>query len=167
MGDINFCQHCGDRLGEKVVEERVRPWCPSCGYIVFLDPKVATIVLVLVDGKLVLVRRGIEPSIGRWSFPSGYVNRGEMVEDAAVREVIEETGLEVRLDGLVGLYSGSDEPVILAVYTAHVTGGSLYAGPEVQETALFSPAELPSLPFPHDYQILEDWRSMKRGASEV
>jgi ADP-ribose pyrophosphatase YjhB (NUDIX family) len=157
---INFCQRCGHGLIEKTVDNRQRPCCPSCGYIVFLDPKVAAAVLVLTDGKLVLVRRGTEPAIGRWSYPAGYVDRGEEVEHAAVREVKEETGLDVRLTGLVGLYSNSGDTVVLAAYSAEVTDGKLGAGPEILETGLFSPDELPPMGFPHDCLILSDWRGL-------
>ena len=161
-GEINYCQRCGYRLADKRVESVVRPCCPSCGYIVFLDPKVAAVVLVLMDKKLVLVRRDIEPARGHWSFPSGYVDRGEVVEDAARREVAEETGLEIGLDGFVGLYSGRASPVVPAVYSAHVLGGELMAGPEVQEVGLFTDSDLPQMPFPHDDQILSDWRALSR-----
>jgi 8-oxo-dGTP diphosphatase len=156
-GDINFCQRCGERLVERTVENKARPCCSSCGYVVYLDPKVAAVVLVAMDGKLVLVRRGVEPAMGRWAFPSGFVDRGEAVEDAAIREVREETGLDVRLNGLVGLYSRNGGAVVLAVYSAQAVGGSLQAGPEVHDVALFAPDELPPLPFPHDDQILRDW----------
>ena len=159
-GEINFCQHCGHRLVSREIEGKVRPCCPSCGHIVFQDPKIAAVVLVSTDGKLVLVRRGTEPALGRWSFPSGYVDRGEVVEDAAVREVKEETDLDVGLEDFVGLYSETDSPVVLAVYTAHIVGGSLRPGAEVLEVELFSPDKLPPLPFPHDDQILRDWRAL-------
>ena len=158
--DINFCQRCGHRLAQKEIESQVRPYCPGCGHVAFLDPKVAAAVLVFKDGELVLVRRGVEPALGRWSFPAGYVDRGEAVEDAAVREVKEETGLDVRVNGFVGLYSQRGSPVVLAVYSASVTGGSVRPGSEVQEVALFPPDDLPPLPFPHDYRILEDWRAL-------
>ena len=69
--------------------------------MVFHDPKLAAAVLVTVDGKLVMVRRGVEPAVGRWAFPSGYVDQGEAVEDAAVREVKEETGLDVLISAFV------------------------------------------------------------------
>ena len=82
---INFCQRCGHALAEKEIEGRARHYCPACSFVVFLDPKVAAAVLVEVDGRLVLVRRGIEPAMGRWAFPSGYVDRGEALEEAAAR----------------------------------------------------------------------------------
>ena len=100
------------------------------------------------------------PAIGRWAFPSGYVDRGEAVEDAAVREVREETGLDVRLNGFVGLYSSTGGPVVLAAYSAQVVGGELRPGGDAREAALFHPDELPPLPFPHDARILRDWRSL-------
>ena len=159
-GDINYCQRCGHELRRKTIENKIRPYCPDCGHVVFLDPKIAAVVLASTDDKLVLVRRDIEPAMGRWSFPSGYVDRGEPVEDAAIREVREETCLEVRLTGLIGLYSARDAPVVLAAYSAQVVGGSPQAGSEVQDVALFSPDMLPAMPFPHDYQILKDWRAM-------
>ena len=159
-GEFNYCQRCGHALAEKSIEGRPRSHCPSCGYVVFLDPKLAVVVLITVDAKLVMVRRAIEPAMGRWSFPAGYVDRGEPVEEAGTREVKEETGLDVRVRDLIGLYSLRDRPVVLAAYAADVVGGSLQPGPEVQEAALFSVDELPPLPFPHDYQILEDWRAL-------
>lgn len=162
-GQINFCQRCGSKLIEKRVGGKQRPVCPSCGHVAFLDPKLAAIALVSMDGKLVLVRRAIQPAIGRWSYPGGYVDRGEAVEDAAMREVKEETGLDVRLTGLLGLYSTADTTVVLAAYSAEVTGGTLAPGSEAQETGLFDPDELPTLPFPHDDQILADWRVAMSG----
>ena len=105
-----FCQYCGGALETELVEAKPRPRCSDCGVAVFEDPKLAAVTLVAFDGKLALVRRGVEPHLGRWSFPSGYVDRGERVEDAAVRETLEETGLHVRLNGLVGLYSETGLP---------------------------------------------------------
>ena len=157
--EINFCQRCGRKLARKPIENTERPYCPGCGYVVFLDPKIAAIVLLLTDGKLVMVRRGIEPAMGHWSFPSGYVDRGEQVEKAAIREVKEETGLEARLDRMIGLYSSDGSPVVLAVYAGTVVGGSLKAGGDATDAALFSPETLPDLPFPNDAQILRDWRA--------
>ena len=157
-GEFNYCPRCGHELAEKSIEDRPRPYCPSCDYVVFMDPKLAVVVLISVDAKLVMVRRANEPALGRWSFPSGYVDRGEPVEEAGKREVMEETGLDVRMKELVGLYSARDQTVVLAAYSADVVGGSLQPGHEVHEAALFSVDELPPLPFPHDYQILGDWR---------
>ena len=162
-GQINYCQSCGHRMGQREIEHKLRPSCPSCGYVAFVDPKVATVAIVPMDGKLVLVRRGIEPALGAWAFPSGYVDRGEVLEEAAAREVSEETGLDVRVTGLVGVYSEAGNPVVLAVYAARPVGGNLKAGGDAQEVGLFATDDLPPLPFPHDYEILRDWRKKGQG----
>jgi 8-oxo-dGTP diphosphatase len=159
--DINYCQRCGGEMVDRTIERKVRRACPACGFIAFQDPKVAAAVLVMLDGGLVLVKRGVEPERGRWAFPSGFVDRGEFVEDAAAREMQEETGLDVSITGLVGVYSETGSPVILAVYSAEVIGGSLAPGHDADEAATFPISDLPSLPFPHDDQILRDWRAMR------
>ena len=156
--DVSYCARCGHALVVEELHGRPRPRCPSCGHIVFLEPKLAAVVLVPIDGKLVLVRRANEPALGEWSFPSGYVDRGEAVEDAAAREVREETGLEVEVTRLLGIYSRADDPVVLAAYAAEVVGGVLQAGDEVSDIDLFDPDALPPLPFFHDASILRDWR---------
>jgi ADP-ribose pyrophosphatase YjhB (NUDIX family) len=160
---IRFCQHCGGSLSHLSVEGKSRPHCPACGHIVFLDPKLAAVVLVAQEKYLLMVRRGVEPALGRWAFPSGYVDRGEAVEDAAMREVEEETGLVVRLSRFVGLYSGTGSHVVLAVYGAVVAGGSLRPGGDTQEVNWFRVADLPPLPFPHDDRILRDWLRLQAG----
>lgn len=113
--------------------------------------------MVEIDSRLLLVRRAIQPAYGKWSFPSGYVNRGEQVERAVEREVFEETGLEVETDWLVGIYSEPDKTVVLAVYSATVTGGELIAGEETLETDTFPYDGLPDLAFPDDSRIVQDW----------
>lgn len=161
LDDFKFCQRCGEQLSEKHIEGLKRRYCPHCGFIVFLDPKVAAVVLVGTDEGLLMVQRGVEPEMGKWAFPSGYVDRGEVVESAAIREVMEETGLEVAIDGLIGVYSMEGNAVALVVYSAHVIGGMLKAGHDAQDAKYFALDQLPPLPFPHDAQILSDWQKSK------
>ena len=161
-GDINYCQRCGTRLGERHIEGMMRPHCPSCGFVVFLDPKVAAVALVTDGDGLVMVKRGVEPEYGKWAFPSGYVDRGEVVEAAARREVKEETGLDVELDNLVGVYSLEGNPVVLVVFSAHIIGGLVEVGHDALDVRTFPLTDLPELPFPHDKRMLEDWLSGSR-----
>ena len=156
-GEFNFCQRCGEGLEERQIEGMLRPQCPACHSVVFLDPKVAAVALVIDGDGLVMVKRGVEPQYGKWAFPSGYVDRGEVVEAAAVREVREETGLDVGLDGLVGVYSLEGNPVVLVVYSAHITGGEVAVGHDALAVQTFRLDDLPPMPFPHDEQILKDW----------
>ena len=145
-------------MSERSVSGAVRPVCNSCGAVVFFDPKLAVVVVVSHEENILMVKRDIEPMMGRWSFPSGYVDRGEVVEEAAVREVREETNVEVELDRLLGVYSSSGAPVVLVAFAASVRGGTAEAGDETQAVGWFPTDELPQLPFPHDDAIMRDWR---------
>ena len=125
--------------------------------MVFIDPRLAAVVLATREGNLVMCAG----RLSRRSFPSGCVDHGEPMDDAAIREVKEETGLDIELGKLAGLYSWSGSPVVLAVYTAQVVGGTLEPGHEAQDAAPFHPHELSPPPFTHDQRILRDWRRLR------
>ena len=151
-----YCALCGGRL----IDHDTGPaLCEDCSHPAYQDPKLAAACIVLIDGKLLLVRRAIEPRFGMWSFPSGYVNRGEDVEIAAAREVEEETYLHVRINWNIGVYSQAGNPVVLAVYDATMVSGEMGAGDETSEVGLFDLDDLPELAFEHDIHILKDWRA--------
>jgi ADP-ribose pyrophosphatase YjhB (NUDIX family) len=164
---VRFCERCGHPLERKTLEGRERPVCPSCGFVVYLDPKVAAGAIVTVDGRVVLVKRTIEPSRGKWVFPGGYVDRGESTEAAAVREVREEVGLEIRLEDLLGVFSYTGVPVVLVVYTGRVAGGKLEGGAEAEEARAFHPSEIPweDLGFQSTADALRRW--VERNALRV
>src|SRR5688572_1131872 len=155
---LGFCVACGSPTEERVVEGCPRPVCIGCGQVAYLDPKLAVAVLIARDGQILLGKRGPgtrEP--GKWSFPAGFVERGERVECAAVREALEETGLQVALGELLGLFSSEGEIVVLAVYVATITAGEPQAGDDLTELAWFPFSDLPELAFPRDQQILDAW----------
>ena len=154
-----FCSACGTKLRSRPHEGRRRPACPNCGLIAFDDPKVAVGVLATRRGKLVLVQRDQEPHRGSWSFPSGFVDAGEGLEQAAIREVSEETGLEVRIQRQLGAYAAPGDRVVFIAYAARVVAGRIAVGRECQDVRYFDPSSLPSLAFPHDEEILRIWRS--------
>jgi ADP-ribose pyrophosphatase YjhB (NUDIX family) len=126
---------------------------------VYLDPKVAVGTIVSHDGGLVLLKRRIEPGYGKWVFPGGFVDRGETLEEAAARETVEEVGLEVAIDRLLGAYSYREYPVVVVVYAARVTGGQLMAGEEALEAGTFPVDGLPwdDLAFASTKQALADY----------
>jgi ADP-ribose pyrophosphatase YjhB (NUDIX family) len=160
---VVFCQQCGLPTEERLVEDRLRPVCLACGHVTYLDPKLAVAVVIEREGRLLFGRRGPgtrEP--GKWSFPAGFVERGERVEDAAVREVAEEVGLAVELGPLLGLYSATGETVVLAVFLASSAVGTPIARDDLVEVAWFLPNELPELAFPHDERIVDAWRTASR-----
>lgn len=171
-----FCPRCGNAI--PAPPEGRRATCSACGYVSYADPKVAAGVLVSrratvaggaieanvpgQDGtpELLLVRRNHEPAMGHWAFPSGYVDAGEVVEAAAIREVFEETGVTIGLDRLIGVYSEAGNVVVFVAYAGHLISGEAAAGDEAFEVGWFRADALPDLAFPHDDQILADWRAV-------
>lgn len=156
----HHCQRCGAATEERPVDGRSRPVCAGCGAVTYLDPKL-TVAVVIADGERILLgKRGAgtrEP--GRWSFPAGFVERGERVEDAAMREIREETGLSVHLTSLLGLWSETGETVVLAVYAATIVAGTLRPGDDLDEVAWFGADDLPDFAFGHDHGIVAAWRA--------
>jgi ADP-ribose pyrophosphatase YjhB (NUDIX family) len=127
----------------------------------YLDPKIAVGTIIANGGdRLVLVRRAIEPGYGKWVFPGGYVDRGERLTTAAIREAKEECGLDVRIDGLVNVYSYNHAPVIV-VYAATAVGGTLCVDDESLESAEVEPAAIPwdDLAFRSTTEGLRDYLS--------
>src|SRR4029079_16959624 len=122
------CPQCGGVLEQRLLKagDPSRLLCTRCGFIFYLDPKVAVGTIVrTADDRIVLVRRAIEPGYGLWVFPGGYVDRGEEITTAARREAREEAGLEIRLDGLINIYSYPGRPIVIVVYRAAVVSGEL------------------------------------------
>jgi ADP-ribose pyrophosphatase YjhB (NUDIX family) len=150
---LRFCTACGGSLaGEPAT-------CTSCGEVHYLDPKVAACVIVRWEGEILLLKRSISPGKGLWTYPGGYVDRGETVETAARREAAEEAGLEVRLDRLVGVYSYAGQTPVIIVYAGTVTGGRPQALSECSEARTFADDAIPwsGLAFPSTADALKDY----------
>lgn len=159
--EFRFCPRCGAALLPRRLKpgEPERLVCAGCGFILFLDPKLAAGTICPLDGGIVLVRRAIEPAYGKWVIPGGYVDRGEEVAAAAIRETLEEASLEVAIRDLVNVYSYPGNPVVVVVYLAQILGGQLRAGDEALEARVFPPTALPweELAFPSTGEALRDY----------
>lgn len=159
-----FCQRCGASTEVRDVDGRDRPVCTGCGAVTYLDPKLAVTVVIERDGRVLLGKRAAwTRAPGIWSFPAGFVDRGEAVEAAAVREAAEETGLAVELGPILGVFSEPGETVVLLAYPASTITGDPVPGDDLTELAWFAPTALPKLAFPHDERILDLWRSWRAG----
>jgi len=158
----SHCPLCGADLELRSLKptEPDRLVCTRCGFIFYQDPKVA-VGTIIRNGEdhIVLVRRAIQPGYGKWVFPGGFVDRGEELQSAARREAREESGLEVRLDRLVNIYSYSDAAVIIVVYAATAIGGDLCGDEECLEAKLFRAEEIPwdDLAFRSTREALRDF----------
>ncbi len=140
-----FCPRCGGALERRLLKagEPERPVCTRCGFVFYIDPKIAVGTIIDAGGSIVLVRRAIEPGYGKWVFPGGYVDRGEPLTAAAVREAREESGLDVRLDALVNIYSYPGRAPVIVVYAATAIGGGLCVDEECLESRGFAPGSIP------------------------
>ena len=159
-----FCPRCGGPLERRLLKsaEPERPVCTRCGFVFYLDPKIAVGTIInTTNGRLVLVKRAIEPGYGKWVFPGGYVDRGELLTSAAIREAREECGLDVRLDGLVNIYSYSGRAPVIVVYAATAIGGAMCGDEECLEAAEFDTSAIPwdELAFRSTREGLRDYLS--------
>ena len=157
-----FCPACAGPLELRLLKrgDPERHVCTRCGQVLYQDPKVAVGTIISSDdGRIVLVRRAIEPGYGKWVFPGGYVDRGEPVTTAAVREAKEEAGLDVRLERLINIYSYPGRPLVVIVYAATVLGGELCTDEECLEARLFAHPEIPwdELAFDSTREGLQDY----------
>lgn len=137
--------HCGQRLTTAIPEgdSKRRLVCLDCGFIHYINPRpVAGTVPVRADGCVLLVRRAIEPRIGSWVFPGGFMDVGETAEEAAARETLEEAHLEVRNLSLLGVYTRIEPGVVVIVYEAEAVGEA-EAGDETSEARWFADTEIP------------------------
>ncbi len=140
LQDVGFCPRCG--RGADVDFPRSIS-CPHCGYGAYYNPKpVACTIPRTPGGELLLLRRGFDPGRGRWTFPGGFVDLGESVEQAAHRETMEELRIEVELLRLLGVYSRADDRVVLVVFEAQALGEP-QTTPEATEIRAFSPDAVP------------------------
>ena len=163
IGNPKYCPQCGEALETRMIADRVRPICPDCGFIFYLNPIVAAGTLVERDGRVALIRRGVEPGRGLWGLPAGYVEADESAEEAAVRETREEAGLYVEIDGLLDAfsYTSAQSRGVLLIYAAHSASGALQAGDDAMDAGWFGPDELPEMAFRTHREVLQKWRQAR------
>jgi ADP-ribose pyrophosphatase YjhB (NUDIX family) len=155
-----FCPACGTPLVEQVLDERPRRVCPACGRVHWRNAKPCAGALIIRNGKVLLVRRRIEPFLGYWDIPGGFCEVDEHPAEAAIREVREETGLEIELTGLFGLWL-DDYAGIVTVnvhYLARPLTHRLQLGSDADGGAWFAPGALPRrIAFANGVKALTAW----------
>ncbi len=156
-----FCQRCSSALRPRFIadEGRERLACEGCGFVHYVNPKLVANVLPERRGRVLLLRRGIEPSYGKWAFPGGYLELGESAEAGAEREAMEEVCLTVKAGPLLGVYTRVEHGVVVLVFRGLRVSGRAACGPEVLETAWFRPQQIPwlDLAFETTAAALRDW----------
>ena len=161
FSEYKFCPRCGSRLGVRLLkrDDPERLVCESCGFVFYLGPKLVAGAIVEMDGGIVLIQRDIEPGYGKWTFPGGFVERGERAEAAARREMLEESGLEIEVGEIIGLYTYDGQVPAIAVFAAEVTGGEPTPLDETMDIRSFPRDGLPwtEMAFPSTEQALKDY----------
>jgi len=166
QGGDRFCPRCGGMLKTVVrsYDDRPRQVCAACGRVHYRNAKPCAGALVTHDGRVLLVKRGIQPFLGYWDIPGGFLEENEHPKAGAIREVREETGLEIQLtelfDFYMDRYSYDDTGAYcLNIYfVAEVVGGQAHPADDAAELAWFAPDELPDeIAFKHARLVLADW----------
>jgi ADP-ribose pyrophosphatase YjhB (NUDIX family) len=159
---LRNCSRCGGDLtfGPVDGEDRERHSCRDCGHITYVNPRMVATALPITDaGELVLIRRAIHPGIGTWAQPGGFLEADETVIQGAIREVREETCLEVQPTELVGIYSQPRAAVVVVAYAAVIVGGQMQTTPEALEVKPFAVEDIPweGIGFNTSLWAIRDW----------
>ncbi len=130
----------------------------------YKNPKLTADGIVLKENKILLIKRKNYPFKGKWALPGGFVEYGEKVEDAVIREVYEETGLKTSINKIFGVYSDPDRDprghTVTIVYLLDIKGGELKSNDDASDAKFFNVKELPELSFDHDIIIKDILRSI-------
>jgi 8-oxo-dGTP diphosphatase len=162
---VNFCQVCGHAMIDRWAHGKMRRICPACGFVHFDDPKVAVVAFIERDNRVLLVRRAMNPERGKWALPAGYVDYGEDPREAVIREVREETGLEVEITRLVSVEGGPGAvgASIVIVYAASVVNGAARPQDDAEAVLWLSASDsLPELAFESTRTMLSVWLEHQR-----
>src|SRR5437867_12058951 len=166
---MKFCPSCGSLLATRFVEGRDRWVCDSCTAIHYRNPVPSTTCLIPTDGGIVIIKRRYDPGMGGWALPGGFVDAEETVSEAAVREVKEETNLDVELDGLLGVYSYVDphKSGLVVVFQARVIGGEPCAGDDASEIAACPLDDMPPMVFESHRRALALYQDIAANGSRL
>ena len=146
----NYCPICGKVLEPRSDGEKKRPWCRDCHRYYYSNPTPAACCIVLQGEDILLIRRAIEPCLGHWALPGGFLEMGETAEEAALRELYEETGLHGSAPRLIGASTHPSRitgAVLVLGYRIEEWEGNLTAGSDALDARFFPPSERPHIPF--------------------
>jgi ADP-ribose pyrophosphatase YjhB (NUDIX family) len=149
-------------------DNRERLVCGDCGHVAYENPKVVVGSVVVTDGAVLMCRRAIEPRLGYWTLPAGYLELGETVEEGAIREAQEEAQADIVLDGILGVFSIARIGQVQVIFRATFADAPVChhaAGPESLEVALFHWNAIPwdDIAFPSVRWALDAWRAAGSG----
>lgn len=144
-------------------DDRLRLVCPDCGFIKYDNPKIVVGAICTWEDRILMCKRAIEPRLGYWTIPAGYLEINESTEEGALREAREEAGAELRLDALLAVYNIPRISQVQLIYRAELLSEAIFAGVESQEVGLFTADEIPwrDLAFPSVRWALTQYAEVK------
>ena len=173
-GDLDpfkHCPFCGTKLVPKEKGGRHRPTCPDCHFVQFKNPFPGAVVLIEKDGQVLLGRRSGSYAAGKWGLPQGFIEFDEDFLTAAIREVKEETGLDVEIRSIISVVSNFLSPrlhTLAIVLLARVVGGGLHAADDLEAVDWFPlSGPLPKMAFEADAHICERYYRTQRAGAPV
>lgn len=159
---IRYCPHCACPLDDRHIEGRMRRYCAQCRIPIYENPvPAACVVLVDENEKILLVKRKVAPKAGEWCLPGGFVETDESPEQAAIRELREETGLSGRINTLIGVTASPGtrySAILLVGYLITCYSGTLMAGDDADDVAFFPMAALPEIAFSSHRSFIRIYR---------
>jgi len=167
---LRYCAQCGSgplSRGIPAGDTHERDYCTTCGGIVYDNPRVIAGAIIEQDGRLLLCQRGIPPRVGTWTLPAGFMERGECVEEAARREVWEETGIDAEVTTPYSIFSVPPTNELYIIYRANVLAWNAPPGHETQAVDWFAPEQIPweLIFYPAIHQILERYIAERAGGT--
>lgn len=168
---MNFCSQCGGRLRRVVPEGDTLPRdvCSQCGIIHYQNPKIVVgCVPEAGDGRILLCRRAIEPRLGYWTLPAGFLENNETLQDAAARETREEALAGVDVGPLFAIVDVVHARQVHMMFRARLVGEHYGAGAESLEAGLYTEDEIPwdEIAFPSVRYSLGAWLDDRREGVE-
>ena len=168
MKSYSFCPLCANRLEQAMIDGRERMFCSLCSWVHYINPlPVAVAYTVNENNELLVIRRAHEPAFNEWALPGGFLETGEEPSDGCLRELMEETSLEGKIESLIGVYHRDVElygSLLVVAYKVFVVNDSITINHELFEAGFYTQHLLPKVRIPLHLQIIRDARIIQRPA---
>ncbi|NLG77181.1 MAG: NUDIX hydrolase [Xanthomonadaceae bacterium] len=142
---MKFCSECGQPVTVKIPEGDHLPRfvCTACGTIHYQNPRIIAGCVIETEGKILLCKRAIEPRLGYWTIPAGFMENGESVQNAAAREAVEEALAQVEIGSLLAIVNVLHAHQVHIMFRATLRNPAFGVGPESLEAALYEEKDIP------------------------
>jgi 8-oxo-dGTP diphosphatase len=150
-GKVRFCPRCGSKTESRLIAGAKRDMCRSCDEIFYDNPLSAVAVAAEKDGKILFIKRNVQPAKGMWALPGGFIEQGETVEQAAIRELKEETGIKAQKAEIIKVVTAQSSlfrTLILIGVKVSGISGKLKAGDDACDARWYDMRAIPAVTFP-------------------